>query len=185
MMWFAFSSCRGDAELLQEMILSIPKHISGVHIFPENKHFKRCLHGELTGARTKPWLREGSLSVKKLIRALRGNNDARLRDLQMMTHFQHTGTNESINALHNVYLTKSTSFGHPQAYVRACLTAIDHNMNVERKPALDHDGEKRYNVTSTRDGLVFTAKEVKEPKDTSWRKDILGEVLKVRIYVQL
>jgi hypothetical protein len=180
MMWHAFSTCRGDALLLREMILSIPQHVSGVHTFPENQLFRRCLHEELTGERNKPWLKEGSLSMKKLIMAIRGHKDSRLRDLEMMTEFQHTGVNESLNALHNVYFTKSTSFGHPQAYVRGCLTAIDHNVNVNRKTALDHDGEKMYTVVSTRDGLVYTAKEVKEPKDTSWRQEILCEVLQVR-----
>lgn len=179
MMWFAFASCHGNAQLLREMILSIPKHVSGVHTFPENELFKHCLHGDLA-ARNKPWLREGSLSLKKLVMAIRGNKDCRLQDLEMMTHFQHTGTNEAINALHNVYLPKSTAFGHPQAYVRGCLTAIDHNTNAGRKAALDHDGEKRYNVVNTRDGLVYTAKEVKEPKHTSWRREILEEVLQVR-----
>jgi hypothetical protein len=51
--------------------------------------------------------------------------------------------------------------------------------NVGRKTVLDHDGEKRYSVVSTRDRLVYTAKEVKEPKDTSWRKEICDEVMEV------
>jgi hypothetical protein len=102
----------------------------------------------------------------------------------MMTHFQYTGTNEAINALHNVYLPKSTSFGPVQAHVRGCLTSIDHNKNIDRKTAVDHDGNKRYVVTSTRDGLVYTAKEVKEPKVTSWRKEIYEEVLEVRILIK-
>jgi hypothetical protein len=80
------------------MILSIPKHISGVHEFPENKLFKRCLHGELPEDRNKPWLKPGSLSMKKLIGAIRGKKDCRLKDLPMMTEFQHTSINESINA---------------------------------------------------------------------------------------
>jgi hypothetical protein len=177
MMWYSFSECKGDAELLQEMILSIPKHIAGVHVFPENRLFKRCLHGDLSTERSKPWLREGSLSMKKLLLAIRGHKDSRLKDLAMMTEFQHTGTNEQINNLHNVYLPKSCSFGHKQAVVRACLTAIDHNYNVDRRTALDVDGEERYNIISSRDGQIWTAKIVKEPKNTSWRQEILDEVV--------
>jgi hypothetical protein len=45
----------------------------------------------------------------------------------MMTEFQHTSTNENINARH-----KSYAFEHPQTVVRACLTAIDHNHNADR-----------------------------------------------------
>jgi hypothetical protein len=179
MMWFAFSECRGNAELLREMILSIPSHIAGIHSFPENRLFKNCLHEELPIERSKPWLKVGSLSMKKLVQAIRGNKDCRLKDLEMMTEFQHTGTNEQINNLHNCYLPKSCSFGHKQAIVRAALTAIDHNSNVNRKPALDHDGEERYDVVNTRDGQVWTAKVVKEPKNTTWRNEIVGEVLQV------
>jgi hypothetical protein len=98
MLWFCFASCKGDPVLLREMILSIPKHISGVHEFPENKVFKRCLHGDLGDDRSKPWLKPGSLSMKKLIGAIRGKKDCRLKDLPMMTEFQHTSINENINA---------------------------------------------------------------------------------------
>jgi hypothetical protein len=180
MLWFCFSSCKGNAQLLREMVLSIPKHVSGVHTFPENELFRQCLHGELDGEHTKPWLKNGSLSMKKLIAAIRGRKDCRLRDLSMMTEFQHTSINESINALHNVYLPKCNSYGHPQAHIRGCLTAIDHNYNADRQPLLDHDGEEMYNVVSTRDGLIYTAKTIKEPKNTQWRKEILTDVLQVR-----
>jgi hypothetical protein len=177
MMWFSFGSCQGNAQLLREMILSIPKHVSGIHSFPENVQFKKCLHGDLPADRDKPWLKETSLSMKKLVMALRGNKDSRLKDLEMMTEYQHTSTNESINALHNVYLSKAYAYDHPQAHVRACLTGIDHNKNANRSPQLDRDGELMYTVRCNRDGQDYTAREVLEPKDTSWRKEILNEVL--------
>jgi hypothetical protein len=177
MMWYSFAECHGNAELLEEMILSIIGHVADIHSFPDNRLFKRCLHGDLPTDRSKPWLKQGSLSMKKLVLAIRGNKDCRIKDLQFMTEFQHTGTNEQINNLHNVYLPKSCSFGHKQAIVRACLTAIDHNCNVDRKPAVDEDGEERYNVVNSRDGQIWTAKVVKEPKSTAWRQEILHEVL--------
>jgi transposase-like protein len=179
MLWYSFSECKGDADLLREMILSIPLHVSGVHFFPQNRLFQRCLHGDLSTERAKPWLKAGSLSMRKLVLALRGPRDCRFKDLAYMTEFQHTGTNESLNALHNVYLRKSTAFGHPQAIVRACLTSIDHNSNAERQLALDVDGDERYTISSTRDGQTYTAKAIKEPKDTTWRDTILDEVVQV------
>jgi hypothetical protein len=100
MLWYCFSACKGNPLLLRERILSIPKHISGVHEFPENKLFKRCLHGELGDDRSKPWLKPGSLSMKKLNEAIRGKRDCSLKDLDMMTEFQHTSVNENINARH-------------------------------------------------------------------------------------
>jgi solute carrier family 8 (sodium/calcium exchanger) len=177
MLWYSFSSCGGSAELLQEMILSIPKHVAGIHCFPENRFFMRCLHDDLPSKRDKPWLKESSLPMKKLVLAIRGNKDCRLRDLQYMTEFQHTSINEQLNNLHNMYLPKHTSFGHPQAKVRGCLTAIDHNSNVNRKAAKDMDGEDQYNVVPSRDGQIYTAKLVKEPKNTKWREEIMNEVL--------
>jgi len=76
-----------------------------------------------------------------------------------------------------MYLPKSTFFGHEQAIVRGFLTGIDHNYNRDRQPALDVDGEEMYEVNVSRDGKVWTAKIVKEPKNTSWRQEIADEVL--------
>jgi solute carrier family 8 (sodium/calcium exchanger) len=177
MLWYSFSSCGGSADLLREMILSIPHHVAGIHTFPENKLFKQCLHGDLASDRGKPWLKESSLSMKKIVLAIRGHKDCRLRDLQYMTEFQHTSVNEQLNNLHNVYLPKHTSFGHLQAMVRGCLTAIDHNYNVNRSAAKDRDGEDQYNIASSRDGQIYTAKLVKEPKNTKWRQEIMQDVL--------
>lgn len=180
MYWFCFSACKGNALLLREMVLSIPKHVSNVHEFPDNKLFKRCQHEELSGERNKPWLKPGSLSMKKLVAAIHGRRDCRLDDLEMMTEFQHTSINESINSVHNVYFPKAYAFEHPQAVVRASLTAIDHNHNVGRKPRKDVDGDTMYTIVSTRDGLDYKDRKVMESKDTTWRKVIMAEVLEVR-----
>jgi hypothetical protein len=183
MMWYSMSQCKGNAELLNEMILSIPKHSAGTHSFQENKHFKKCLHGDLPNDRSKPWIGEDTLAMRKLVVAIRGKGDSRLKDLALMTEFQHTGTNENINSLHNKYLPKSCAFGHQQAIVRACLTAIDHNTNVERQPALDEDGENRYNIVNSRDRQVWTSKIVKEPKNYAWRQEIVEEVVQVQFII--
>jgi hypothetical protein len=36
--------------------------------------------------------------------AIRGHNDCRLKDLEMMGTFSHTGCNEALNSLHNKVL---------------------------------------------------------------------------------
>jgi hypothetical protein len=177
MIWYGIGSCGGSAEMLLEMILSIPKHVAGIHIFPENRLFKRCLHGPLPSERDKPWLKESSLAMKKLVLAIRGHKDCRLKDLQYMTEFQHTSVNEQLNNIHNIYLPKSVCFGPAQARVRGCLTAIDHNSNVNRPAKKDRDGEDQYIVTVSRDGQVYTAKPVKEAKNTEWRTEIMEEVV--------
>jgi solute carrier family 8 (sodium/calcium exchanger) len=177
MIWFGVGSCGGSAEMLVEMILSIPKHVAGIHTFPENRLFKKCLHGPLPSVRDKPWLRESSMAMKKLTQAVRGHKDCRIKDLQHMTEFQHTSINEQLNHIHNIYLPKSLSFGPVQARVRGCLTAIDHNCNVNRPAKKDKDGEDQYTVTVSRDGQMYTAKPVKVAKNTAWRAEIMAEVV--------
>jgi hypothetical protein len=44
----------------------------------------------MVGVREKPWLKTRSLAHKKLVLALRGYKDSRLKDLHQMTEFQHT-----------------------------------------------------------------------------------------------
>jgi hypothetical protein len=151
------------------LVLSIPQHVSGVHHFPENEFFKKCQHEDLSGECNKPWLKPGWLSMKKLVAAIR------LKDLEMMTEFQHTSMNENINTRH-----KSYAFEHPQAVVRACRTAIDHNQNADRKQKIDVDGDSQYGMVSTQDGLNYKERKVMEAKNTTWRKLILAEVLEVR-----
>ncbi len=77
-----------------------------------------------------------------------------------------------------LYFPKSYAFKHPQAVVRACLTAIDHNHNADRKQKIDVDGDSQYEMVSTRDGLDYKERKVIEA-NTTWRKLIL-EVLEVR-----
>jgi len=66
--------------------------------FLENQHFKKCEHSPLSeDDRTKPWLTETSQSYKKIVAAIRGPGDCRLKDLELLTEFQHTGTGSNAN----------------------------------------------------------------------------------------
>jgi len=175
--YFGIVYCGGNAEMLREIILSIPLHCAGVHEFPNNSFFKKCAHGPLPEGRAKPYLKVGSLPYKKLERALRGHNDSRLKDLEHLTEIQHTSVNEQLNNLHNIYAPKHTFFGHEQATVRGCLSAIDHNCNVNRPAKKEVDGDDKYERKKSRDGQHYSAKKVKVAKDTRWRAEILAEVV--------
>jgi solute carrier family 8 (sodium/calcium exchanger) len=175
--WYAIGNCGGNADYLTEMILAIAQHAAGIHEFPDNQYFKACHHGPLEGVRDKPWLKVGSLAHKKLVLALRGYKDSRLKDLRQMTENQHTSKNEQLNNVHNIYMPKHTFFGPVQARVRACLAAIDHNCNVNRPAKKDVDGNIRYQKKVSRDGTHYTAIPLKVPKDTSWRTKIMEEVV--------
>jgi hypothetical protein len=54
------------------------------------------------------------LAHKKLVLALRGYKDSRLKDLRQMTENQHTCKNEQLNNVHNIYMPKHTFFGPEQ-----------------------------------------------------------------------
>jgi hypothetical protein len=79
--------------------------------------------------------------------------------------------------MHNIYLPKHAFFGPQQARVRACLAAIDHNFNVNCPAKKDSDGDAKYTYKFTRDGMTYTAIPVKVPKITTWRTDIMNEVV--------
>ncbi len=42
------------------------------------------------------------------------------------------------------------------------------------------DVDSQYKMMSARDGLSYKERKVMEPKDNTWRKKILAEVLEVR-----
>ena len=63
--------------------------------------------------------------------------------------------------------------------VRADITAIDHNQNLHRPQALTKKGELRYKIESNRAGSKYIVREIKVPKDNSWRDKISDFVLQV------
>jgi hypothetical protein len=159
------------------MILAIPEHVARNHSFPNNQFLKACHHGPLEGVRDKPWLKVGSLAYKKLVLALYGYKDIRLKDLNHMTENLNTSKNEQLNNVHNTYLPKHTFFRPQQARVRACLAVIDHNFIGNRPAMKDVDGDIRYTWKVTRDGMTYTAIPLKVVKNTQCWSDIMEQVV--------
>ena len=87
--------------------------------------------------------------------------------------------NANPDARHNVYFSKQYAYDPPQAVVRACLTVIDHNRNADRKPRKDRDGDDKVVTVTTRDGQDSKERTIMEEKNTTWRQEILAEVLQV------
>ena len=87
--------------------------------------------------------------------------------------------NANPDARHNVYFSKKYAYDPPQAVVRACLTVIDHNRNVDRKPRKDRDGDDKVVSVTTRDGQDSKERTIMEDKNTIWRQEIMAEVLQV------
>ena len=67
--------------------------------------------------------------------------------------------------------------------VKAALTAIDHNVNVERVQALTQKGVPRFKLETDHGGTKWFTKVVKAPKDTNWKDEIVSFVLKVLIWL--
>ena len=153
MLWHSFGQCKGNLKLLEEMILSIPEHISNNHKFPHNTVLKACSHGNLSAKdREKAWLHPDSLSVKKVRQAIMGHDRSRFNDLQYMLRFTHTGQIESWNALHNKYANKNYFYRPSGMFIRAALTALDWNANIGRMQAQNASGQFRYQLVSNRAG---------------------------------
>lgn len=179
MLWWSFSSSKGDPVMLKEKVLSILDHVTNQHSFPTNTKHLKCAHEDLglEQQRTKPFLKKSSPAAKKLGNALRGANKSRLEDLEMMTGFTHTGDIENFNSLNNKYANKKFVYGHEGMIVRGALTALDHNSNVNRKNATTADGSSRYNLVCSRDGKRWFVRIVKEKKTTVWRDGICTFIL--------
>ena len=116
-------------DLLREKILSIMGHITNQHTFPLNNEHKMCTHPTLSeDGRDKPWLRADSVvrknlskrccsiqknlqftikAVKKVKQAILGHENCRIKELDHMLGFTHTGLIESWNALNNKYANKN------------------------------------------------------------------------------
>ena len=95
-LWWAAQSCNGDAQLLTEKWLSIVYHVSNVHEWNGGKDskFNKCVHLTLPIEEqcSKKWLRSRSLVHSTLKNVVYNKN--LLRDIKMLTGFQHAGALE-------------------------------------------------------------------------------------------
>lgn len=180
MLWWSFSSSKGDPVILKEKVISILDHITNNHSFPKNSKHLKCSHGDLgpEELRTKPFISKNSASAKKLEKALKGANNSRLEDLPMMVGFTHTGDIENFNSLHMKYASKTFTYSHEGMLARAALAALDHNANVGRSIATAENGVPRYKLVCSRDGKKWFVRMLKVKKDGSWRDSICEFVLK-------
>ena len=64
--------------------------------------------------------------------------------------------------------------------VRAAMTAIDHNYNLNRPQAQTKDGTMRYKLECNRSGGKYIVHEIRVPKDNSWRDKVADLVIQVK-----
>ena len=141
-LWWAVQTCNEDAQLLTEKWTSIVYHISNVHEWNGGKDskFNKCVHLTLPieEQHSKKWLRSGSLIHITLKNVVCNKN--LLRDIKMLTGFQHTGALEVFHSLLLKYCPKRQHFSY--IGMQACieLAILDHNYNTNRKQATTKKG---------------------------------------------
>ena len=141
-LWWAAQTCNGDAQLLTEKWTSIVYHISNVHEWNGGKDskFNKCVHLTLPieEQRSKKWLRSGSLVHTTLKNVVCNKN--LLRDIKILTGFQHTGALEVFHSLLLKYCPKRQHFSYIGMQARIELAILDHNYNTNRKQATTKKG---------------------------------------------
>lgn len=157
--------------------MSILRHIGNKHEWTVASAYTKCAHGELTTdeERSKGWLKPGSPSHKALQTIV---CDKRLlKDIELITEFCHTG---DLEVFHNVllkYVPKRLAFSYEGTVARTLLAAMDNNMNIGRKQAETKRGEKRFKLQWSKASQDFVVRKVKNPKDFSFREDLLEATL--------
>ena len=119
-----------------------------------------------------------------------------------LTEFTHTGFIENVNSLNNKYCSKTYVFGnecitrlviivvqyilyrYEGMLIRAALTAVDHNYNLNRPQPRTKLGKLRYKLECNRSGGKFIVREIKVPKDNSWRDKVVDLVVQVIISIK-
>ena len=99
-----------------------------------------CVHLTLPieEQRSKKWLRSGSLVHTTLKNVVCNKN--LLRDIKMLTGFQHTGALEVFHSLLLKYCPKRQHFSYIGMQARIELAILDHNYNTNRKQATTKKG---------------------------------------------
>ncbi|XP_041479210.1 uncharacterized protein LOC121426873 [Lytechinus variegatus] len=187
--WWAAQHCRGDPELIIEMIQSITHHICNIHHWNSCDLYHNCAHREFTEEEieARKWFVPGSKAHTALQEVL---FDTRLvKDMRHLTQACHTG---SIEAYHNLYLKyapKRLHFKYPAMLGRSQLAVLDHNHNVEAKQATVKcprrgtapKGSLRYRYVFSKHTKEWIRKKVPEDKDYTYLWEVMVAVLEMKM----
>jgi hypothetical protein len=132
MTWYSLGTSKGNPRLAREKLYSMFGHITGVHSFPLHELYIKCEHEELPEDRNKPYMKQGSPALQKVVDAVCGTNNHNIRDLASMDAFLHTGDLEAFNSLILKYMPKRIAYSVQATWVRTALAAMDNNNNVDR-----------------------------------------------------
>ena len=156
----------GNELLLKEKWVSIIFHVQNKHEWTGNSLFHKCCHPDLPSeqARNKEWLDPRSEAFEALQRII--FDKSILSDLKYLTEYSHTGTLEVYHSLLNRWIPKSTHFSYTGMYARSQLAILDFNSGSHLEQAKTKAGNKRYNVSFSKITKTWSAKPIKEKKNT-------------------
>lgn len=168
-LWWAASTCLGNATLLREKWLSFLHHCRNEHTWTDATLFMQCDHGELSGSKKK-WLHAESAAYASLVSVFEDRQ--LLKDMEQLTQFMHTGALENYHSLMAMTCPKRIFFGYNAMRARTQLAAIRHNYNVGREQATTKSGKPRWNVVFPKAQKRWSAKKIYQRSSNAYVHDI-------------
>ena len=177
-MWGACATSEGDAELLQEKLLSILFHIQDKHEWAGHK-FTKCAHQKLTKKqiKAKEWISPKPDAFEALQSIILCKNT--LKDLAHLTQFCYTGVLEVFRAFYNKWAPKQ-HFSYVGMLTRSQLAVMDCNEGISLEEAATGQGDKRFNVTISKVTKQWSAKPIKEKKDLGYLLFLSNKLQKMK-----
>ena len=117
-------TCEGNAELLKKKWISILHHVVDKHSWDSSVLYNCCPHDPIsaTARRKTKWLKEGSPAHEALKQVVMEKR--LLKDLDLLSKFNHTGALEVYHSLYNKYMPKRQHFGYKGMVGRSQLAAL-------------------------------------------------------------
>jgi len=172
--WWCSATCKGDEEVMREKWLSILCHVSNIHDFPKNKHFKKCLHSDIVD---RNWLIPGSPTHNKLSAIIK--NKRLLNDMIYFTKFKHTGNLEVFHSLLLKYCPKRLHFTKSGMIARTQLAVMHFNGIISNKQAITKDGVPRYKYQYSRITQSMVIKPIKVEQKKVFIDDLLKNLFRL------
>lgn len=169
-LWWSSMTCQNNADSLVERFTSLLNHVVNVHSWSGGTIHHECAHPPLSAddIRVKKWFNPRSEAFAKLKRII--EDKTFLKDIRHASNYCHTGGLEAYHSTRLKFLPKRLHFGYVGMCLRSIIAILDHNNNVGRKAKSQ---KAQYSKVSAR----WVLKNVYELKTSTWKRDILSEVL--------
>lgn len=174
--WWCCGTCEMNEEILREKWSSIMNHVANKHKWEGCKKFMACEHKKISRSHADDvkWLVYGSPAYICLQTIVM--DKSLLKDLSYMVDYNHTGMLEVYHSLMLKYCPKREHFQLNGMIARTQLAVLDHNNSCNRSHAKSNSGELRYKFPYSKVSRNWSAKPIKEKKDTKYLHDMIEDV---------